>query len=39
MYALAGEVIERVTELPFGEVLASRVLDKVGLAQTTIIED
>ena len=39
MYALADEVIERVTGSPFGEVLASRVLEKVGLAQTTIIKD
>ncbi|KAI8960370.1 beta-lactamase/transpeptidase-like protein [Daldinia sp. FL1419] len=39
MYALAGEIAERVTHLPFGEVLATRVLEKVGLKETTIIEE
>lgn len=38
MYALAGEIIERVTQLSFGHALASQVLDRVGLTETTIME-
>jgi CubicO group peptidase (beta-lactamase class C family) len=38
MYALTGEIIERVTNLPWGEVLASRVLDKIGLSHTAVIK-
>ncbi|EEP78481.1 predicted protein [Uncinocarpus reesii 1704] len=38
MYALAGEVVERVTGKSFGRALASHVLEKVGLTQTTVIE-
>ena len=38
MYALAGCVVERRTRTPFAKVLASRVLDQVGLTETTLIE-
>lgn len=37
MYALAGEVIERVTNQSLGEILASRIFAKLGLSQTTLI--
>lgn len=37
MYALAGEVIERVTTLSWGKVLETRVLEKLGLSQTSVI--
>ncbi|CAG8917910.1 unnamed protein product [Penicillium salamii] len=36
MYALVGEIIERVTHQSWGEVLQSRVLSKVGLSNTTV---
>ncbi|KAJ5087977.1 beta-lactamase domain-containing protein [Penicillium angulare] len=38
MYALAGEIIERVTSLSWGQVLESRVLSQVNLSQTSVIE-
>ncbi|KAL6881405.1 beta-lactamase/transpeptidase-like protein [Trichoderma novae-zelandiae] len=37
MYALAGEVIERVTNQSWGKVLSSRVLTPLKLSQTTVI--
>ncbi|KAM0276626.1 hypothetical protein ACHAQH_006535 [Verticillium albo-atrum] len=37
MYALAGVVIERVTKLSWGHVLATRVLEPLRLSQTTVI--
>ncbi|CAG8305782.1 unnamed protein product [Penicillium salamii] len=37
MYALFGEIIERVTHQSWGEVLQSRVLSKVGLSKTTVL--
>ncbi|KAL8743703.1 MAG: hypothetical protein Q9190_003971 [Brigantiaea leucoxantha] len=37
MYALAGQVIERVTNQSWGQVLATRVLGRLGLLQTTVI--
>ncbi|KAL6690305.1 beta-lactamase/transpeptidase-like protein [Trichoderma pleuroticola] len=37
MYALAGEVIERVTNQSWGQVLASRVLSRLQLSHTTAI--
>lgn len=37
MYALAGEVIERVTNRSVGQNLASHVFDGIGLSQTTLI--
>ncbi|EJT68511.1 hypothetical protein GGTG_13909 [Gaeumannomyces tritici R3-111a-1] len=37
MYALAGQIIERVTNSSFGEALAALVLDKAGLSQTTLM--
>ncbi|KAI0113680.1 beta-lactamase/transpeptidase-like protein [Nemania sp. FL0031] len=36
MYALAGEVIERVTNMPWGQALDQIVLQKLGLSQTTV---
>ncbi|GAB1217057.1 hypothetical protein ATERTT37_006279 [Aspergillus terreus] len=38
MYALAGEVVERVTRLSWGQVLQLKVLGKLGLSQTTAIK-
>ncbi|OQE20246.1 hypothetical protein PENFLA_c017G08206 [Penicillium flavigenum] len=38
MYALAGEIIERVTNVSWGEALESRVLRPVGLSQSSVIE-
>lgn len=37
MYALAGEVVERVTHSSWGQVLETRVLEKLGLSQTSVI--
>ncbi|KAM4065983.1 beta-lactamase [Hirsutella rhossiliensis] len=37
MYALAGEVIERVVRKPWGQVLEERVLQRVGLSQTSVL--
>ncbi|KAF2973175.1 hypothetical protein GQX73_g430 [Xylaria multiplex] len=36
MYALAGEVIERVTSMSWGQVLDYKVLRRIGLSQTTV---
>ncbi|KAJ8130193.1 hypothetical protein O1611_g3437 [Lasiodiplodia mahajangana] len=36
MYALAGEVIERVTNMSWGQALDEKVLRKLGLGQTTV---
>ncbi|KAK5659822.1 hypothetical protein OQA88_1034 [Cercophora sp. LCS_1] len=38
MYALAGEIIERVTYGSWGSALQTRVLDPLQLRQTTVIE-
>ncbi|CAG7920442.1 unnamed protein product [Penicillium olsonii] len=38
MYALAGEIIERVTNASWGYALESRVLSPLGLSQTSVIE-
>ncbi|KAJ5710046.1 hypothetical protein N7493_009638 [Penicillium malachiteum] len=38
MYALVGEVIERVTNVTWGQALESRVLSQVGLSQSSVIE-
>ncbi|KAK9788662.1 putative Beta-lactamase-related domain-containing protein [Seiridium cardinale] len=38
MYALAGEVVERVTGSSLGDVLAKRVFAKLGLGQTTLLK-
>lgn len=38
MYALAGEIVERVTRLSWGHVLQLKVLGKLGLSQTTAIK-
>ncbi|OAA53933.1 Beta-lactamase/transpeptidase-like protein [Niveomyces insectorum RCEF 264] len=37
MYALAGEIIERVSRRPWGHVVAERVLKPLGLSQTSAI--
>ncbi|EHK16463.1 uncharacterized protein TRIVIDRAFT_40363 [Trichoderma virens Gv29-8] len=37
MYALAGEVIERVTNQSWGQVLSTRVLNRLNLSHTTVI--
>jgi CubicO group peptidase (beta-lactamase class C family) len=37
MYALAGIVIERVTKLSWGRVLATRILEPLGLSDTSVI--
>ncbi|EGR52054.1 uncharacterized protein TRIREDRAFT_55782 [Trichoderma reesei QM6a] len=37
MYALAGEVIERVTNQSWGKVLSSRILNPLNLSHTTAI--
>ncbi|KAB8077977.1 beta-lactamase/transpeptidase-like protein [Aspergillus leporis] len=38
MYSLAGEIIGRVSNLSWGQALESRVLDQVGLSETSVIE-
>jgi CubicO group peptidase (beta-lactamase class C family) len=38
MYSLAGEIIGRVSNSSWGQALESRVLDQVGLSQTSVIE-
>lgn len=37
MYALAGIVIERATKLSWGRVLATRILEPLGLSHTSVI--
>lgn len=37
MYTLVGEIIKRVTDQPWGEVLQSRALSKAGLSNTTVL--
>ncbi|KAI0867769.1 beta-lactamase/transpeptidase-like protein [Hypoxylon argillaceum] len=38
MYALAGEIIERVTNMSWGHTLQQRVLRKIGLEQTSVLK-
>lgn len=38
MYALAGEIIERVTNVSWGQALESHVLSKIGLSDTSVKE-
>lgn len=38
MYALVGEVLERVTQSSWGAALQTRVLEPLQLRQTTVIE-